>query len=94
VSDPTGTYGFAYDNMGRLIGTTTEYSFLTGHTFTNSYTYDAASNRTGLTAPDGSTNAYSYDALNRLSGLSNSLTGAFGFTYCPDRSFVPSRMLV
>ena len=23
VTDPTGTYGFAYDNMGRLIGTTT-----------------------------------------------------------------------
>ena len=23
VTDPAGTYGFAYDNMGRLIGTTT-----------------------------------------------------------------------
>jgi YD repeat-containing protein len=30
VNDPTGTYAFAYDNMGRLIGTTTSYSFLTG----------------------------------------------------------------
>lgn len=47
VTDPTGTYGFAYDNMGRLIGTTTQYSFLTGTTFTNTYAYDAASNRTG-----------------------------------------------
>jgi len=28
VNDPTGTYAFAYDNMGRLIGTTTTYSFL------------------------------------------------------------------
>jgi YD repeat-containing protein len=28
VTDPTGSYGFAYDNMGRLIGTTTQYSFL------------------------------------------------------------------
>jgi YD repeat-containing protein len=28
VTDPTGTYGFAYDNMGRLIGTTTQYSYL------------------------------------------------------------------
>jgi YD repeat-containing protein len=35
VSDPTGTYGFAYDNMGRLIGTTTQYSFLPGHNFQN-----------------------------------------------------------
>ena len=26
VSDPTGTCGFAYDNMGRLIGTTTQYA--------------------------------------------------------------------
>ena len=38
VNDPTGTYGFSYDNMGRLIGTSTQYSFLTG-TFTNAYTY-------------------------------------------------------
>ena len=49
VNDPTGTYGFSYDNMGRLTGTSTQYSFLTG-TFTNSKTYDAASNRTGYTA--------------------------------------------
>jgi YD repeat-containing protein len=27
VDDRTGTYAFAYDNMGRLIGTTTNYSF-------------------------------------------------------------------
>ena len=81
VNDPTGTYGFAYDNMGRLIGTTTQYSFLPGQTFTNTYTYDAASDRTGFTAPDGSTNSYSYDTLNRVSNLTNSLTGSFGFSY-------------
>lgn len=56
VTDPTGTYGFAYDNMGRLTATTTQYSFLPGHNFQNGYTYDAASNRKSLTAPDGSTN--------------------------------------
>lgn len=81
VTDPTGSYGFAYDNMGRLIGTTTQYSFLPTQTFTNAYTYDAASNRTGFTAPDGSTNSYSYDTLNRLSNLTNSLTGQFWFSY-------------
>lgn len=81
VTDPTGTYGFAYDSMGRLIGTTTQYSFLPSNTYTNSYTYDAASNRTGFTAPDGSTNTYAYDTLNRLSTLTNSLTGQFGFGY-------------
>jgi RHS repeat-associated protein len=80
-SDPTGTYGFAYDNMGRLIGTTTSYSFLPGNTYTNAYTYDAASNRTGFTASDGSTTSYGYDTLNRLSTLTDSLTGQFGFGY-------------
>jgi len=34
VADPTGTYGFAYDNMGRLISTTTNYTFVAG-TYTN-----------------------------------------------------------
>jgi len=81
ATDPTGTYGFAYDNMGRLIGTTTQYTFLPGQTYSNSYTYDAASNRTGFTAPDGSTNTYVYDTLNRLSTLTNSVTGQFGFGY-------------
>jgi RHS repeat-associated protein len=81
VTDPTGTYGFAYDNMGRLTGTTTQYTFLPGHNFQNSYGYDAASNRTVLTAPDGSTNSYNYDTLNRLTALTNSLTGQFGFGY-------------
>ena len=81
VTDPSGTYGFSYDNMGRLTGTTANYSFLSGTTFTNAYTYDAGSNRTGYTAPDGSTNTYSYDTLNRLTSLANSATGTFGFSY-------------
>jgi RHS repeat-associated protein len=80
VNDPTGTYGFSYDNMGRLTGRSTQYAFLTG-TFTNSYNYDANSNRTGFTTPDGSTNTYSYDTLNRLSTLANSWAGSFGFSY-------------
>jgi RHS repeat-associated protein len=80
VNDPTGTYGFSYDNVGRLIGTSTQYSFAEG-TLTNGYTYDAASNRVGYAAPDGSTNSYSYDTLNRLITLDNSWAGSFGFTY-------------
>jgi RHS repeat-associated protein len=80
VNDPTGTYDFSYDNMGRLAGTSTAYSFLSG-TFMNAYTYDAASNRTGFTAPDSSTNTYSYDTLNRLTTLANSWSGSFGFSY-------------
>jgi RHS repeat-associated protein len=81
VTDQTGTYGFAYDNMGRLIGTSTQYTFLPATTFSNTYTYDAASNRKTLTAPDGSTNTYNYDTLNRLASLNSSLAGQFTFGY-------------
>jgi RHS repeat-associated protein len=84
VTDPTGTYGFAYDNMGRLVGTTTQYTFLPLNNFTNSYTYDANSNRLTLTDPQGGVTSYAYDTLNRLSTLTPptafSSTG-FGFTY-------------
>ena len=53
VADPTRTYVVAYDNMGRLIGTTTQYTFLPGHNFSNTYTYDAGShvNRSDTGAP-------------------------------------------
>jgi RHS repeat-associated protein len=81
VADATGTYGFTYDNMGRLTGTSTQYAFLSGSNFTNSYTYDAASNRAGYTAPDSSTISYVYDTLNRLTALTSSWAGYFGFNY-------------
>jgi YD repeat-containing protein len=68
TNDPTGTYGFAYDNMGRLVGTTTQYTFVTGR-YTNAYTYDANSNRASMTDPQGGVTSYVYDALNRLSML-------------------------
>jgi len=61
--------GLSASNMGRLIGTTTTlrlrsvqgYSFLTSRSFTNAYTYDAASNRTGFTDPESGSTAYSYE---------------------------------
>ena len=84
VNDPTGTYAFAYDNIGRLIGTTTSYNFLTGRNFTNAYTYDAASNRTGFTDPESGSTTYSYDTLNRLTSLAPPSafgSGSFGFSY-------------
>jgi RHS repeat-associated protein len=84
VNDPTGTYAFAYDNMNRLTGTTTSYSFLTGRNFTTSYAYDKASNRTGFTDPESGSSTYAYDTLNRLQTLtppSAFTTGNFGFGY-------------
>jgi RHS repeat-associated protein len=81
VHDSTGSYGFAYDNMGRLIGTTTQYSFLPGITYSNAYGYDTASNRTSFTAPDSSTNTYAYDTLNRLTTLTDSGAGQFTMGY-------------
>lgn len=85
VVDPTGTYSFTFDNMGRLTATTTSYSFLTSRTFTNSYAYDAASNRTSFTDPESGITSYAYDTLNRLQTLTQpsafSASGNFGYTY-------------
>src|SRR4030095_9850822 len=81
---PTGTYSFTFDNMGRLTGTTTSYSFLTSRTFTTSYSYDAASNRTGFTDPENGSTIYAYDTLNRLQTLTPPVaisSGSFGFSY-------------
>jgi len=87
VTDATGTYQFTFDNMGRLTGTTTQYSFL-GRSFSTSYSYDAASNRVGFTDPEGGSTTYAYDNLNRLQTLTppsaftaGAATSGFGFGY-------------
>ena len=88
VTDPTGTYQFTFDNMGRLTGTNTQYSFLTGRSFTTSYSYDATSNRVGFSDPEGGSTTYAYDNLNRLQTLtppaeftSGAAANSFGFGY-------------
>lgn len=84
VVDPTGTYQFTYDDMGRLIGTTTNYSFIAGTSFTTHYGYDAGSNRKSYTDPMGSIASYDYDTLNRLSKMTPPTAvaaGSFGFSY-------------
>src|SRR5712692_10486399 len=85
VTDPTGTYQFTFDNMGRLTSTTTAYAFLAGRNFTTSYSYDKASNRTGFTDPESGATSYIYDTLNRLQTLTPpaafASTGNFGFSY-------------
>ena len=80
VTDPTGTYSFTYDNLGRLVGTGTQYSFLST-LLTNSYAYDAASNRVSLATSESGITNYAYDSLNRLTSLTDSTTGQFGFGY-------------
>jgi RHS repeat-associated protein len=85
VTDPTGTYQFTFDNMGRLTAASTSYTFLTARNFTTGYSYDAASNRTGFTDPESGSTTYAYDTLNRLQTLTPpsafSGTGSFGFGY-------------
>jgi RHS repeat-associated protein len=81
VTDGSDTYQFAYDRMGRLIQTQTTYSFVGGRTFTVSYAYDAAGNRTTLTDPANGVTNYSYDSLNRLTGLADFNSNSFGFIY-------------
>jgi YD repeat-containing protein len=78
-----GSYGFAYDHMARLVGTTTQYTFVTG-TYTNAYTYDADSNRVSMTNPQNGVTSYVYDTLNRLSTLTQPSrfgSGSFGLSY-------------
>ena len=87
VVDPTGTYQFGFDHMGRLTSTTTNYTFLTSRSFTTAYGYDAASNRTSFTDPESGATAYAYDTLNRLQMLTPPTafgTGSFGFGYDAD----------
>jgi YD repeat-containing protein len=81
VSDSTGDYSFGYDGMGRLKNTTTHYAFLNGATYTQSYGYDANSNRTSFSSSDGSTTTYGYDSSNRLTNLADSAAGPFTFSY-------------
>jgi RHS repeat-associated protein len=64
-----------------LTGTTTDYAFLTSRTLTNSYSYDAASNRDSMTDPEGGVTSYTYDTLNRLTGLTDFNFNSFGLSY-------------
>jgi YD repeat-containing protein len=83
VVDPTGTYAFTFDNMGRLQTTSTTYSFLS-RTLNTSYSYDKASNRTDFVDPESGSTTYAYDTLNRLETLTPPAAisaGSFGFGY-------------
>jgi RHS repeat-associated protein len=83
VVDPTGTYSYTYDNMDRLTQASSVYSVLSSKTFSVSYSYDAASNRTGFTDANGSSTSYTYDTLNRLTQIKDFNRNAFSFSYDP-----------
>ncbi|MDQ0649413.1 RHS repeat-associated protein [Microbacterium natoriense] len=55
MDDPTGTTGWVYDEVGRLLEQTDTH----GNTLTSTYT--AAGLRESLTYPDGATTAYTFD---------------------------------
>jgi RHS repeat-associated protein len=81
VVDSTGTYDFTYDNMGRLTQASTQYSFLSGQTLVNHYTYDADSNRASLANPQGGVTSYGYDSLNHLTNVTDFAGRLFAFNY-------------
>src|SRR2546422_502451 len=66
--------------MGHLTGATTNYAFLSGRSFTTSYSYDAGSNRSGLTDPESGLTTYTYDTLNRLTTLTDFQNHPFTFS--------------
>ncbi len=83
VSDTLGnTIASTYDTAGRLSATTRTTPALAARTV--SYQYDAASNRTRLTWPDGYYVQYAFDALDRMSTASeNGATTLATYSYDP-----------
>ncbi len=72
AGDSAATYAYSYDNLGRVTSTTQTIAGLTP-TITYAQTFNAASDRTQLSATIGSTadflNSFSYDNLHRLTSL-------------------------
>ena len=71
----TGTVTIGYDNRNRVRSVTD----VTGQTVT--YTYDANSNRTGMSLGQTLGATYSYDSINRLTQLTDNAGASFGFGY-------------
>jgi RHS repeat-associated protein len=70
-----------YDSLNRV--TQVIQTLPNGYQATISYSYDANSNRTGMTTPWGSF-SYGYDALNRLTSVTNPQSHMFTFSYDAD----------
>jgi RHS repeat-associated protein len=75
MQDVTGITGYAYDLAGRQVSV----AYPTNKTLT--YAFDATSNRTGLTDPDGGLTSYSWDSQNRLIGIVSPFADATTIAY-------------
>jgi len=75
MTDGLGSTTWDYDNLNRLVSVTDPFNATVG------YSYDAASNRTGLSYPDGKTVSYTYDAINRLTNVTDWASQVTGYTY-------------
>ena len=70
---------YLYDRLGRVLSETVSGDGAGGRTV--SYAYDAGSNRTGITWPDGVSASYTYDALSRLDTVSFAGTQLADYDY-------------
>jgi RHS repeat-associated protein len=85
MTDPSGTYAYGYDALGRLI---TEEKTIDTVTYTTQYDYDEAGVLTGIAYPDGRTVTYELDSaarVNRVTTTKESVTStlAENITYLP-----------
>lgn len=62
--DPTGTTTYTYDALSRMSGKT-DFANLEKPGLVQAYSYDAVSQRTNLTDPDGQVRTYVYDVVGR-----------------------------
>jgi hypothetical protein len=69
--------------MGRLIGTTTSYSFLGSGSFANAYAYDAASNRTRFTDQENGATTHTCDAIFRVTLAVQGMNSTASFSHRP-----------
>ena len=78
MTDGTGMSHYSYDSLHRLTSTTD------GAGNTISYTYDLASNQTGITYPNGKTVTRTFDQANRLASVTDWLGNTTSFSYDPN----------